>query len=236
MLNTDHIITERQMPKNIDSSLYLSNPRAQKCVVCHQKYKRTVYHYKTAHENVEVFVSRLSSEMAKIAKNGHSNVTRHLKSSLKYLKATCYFCETAKDFSTHYWLHHIRSHTGEYSNECTMCGKIVCHNTHCGYTTSKTDDFDLKDNDLHAYICRACNFLQTNEKNIHLHLQLQHEFNDITDRYDKIILLPAWCDKNQRNTTGNLSNRSFKLKIKFIIFFIHIRPWMCQKANSTCLV
>lgn len=143
--------------------------------------------------------------MAEAAKNGSHSFRRYVKSSLKYLKAICLFCETEKDFSTYYWTNHIQSHTGEYANQCCICNKIVCFKTHCGHTTAKTDDFDLKVNNLYGYICRECNYVQINEDNIQKHLLNEHEFEDLNNRYDTIMLLPSWTAGSEvySNNPGN---------------------------------
>lgn len=160
-----------------------------------------VYHYKTAHKENEVFVSRLSPEMAEIARSEQISVERHIKTWMKYLKTMCFFCETIKNFTSHYWITHIRSHTGEYSKVCTECNKTVCYGTHCGHATVEKITFDLKESDLKAFICRECNFIQIDEERIRTHLIKEHEVENTNDRYDEILLLPAWNDKNQQ--TGN---------------------------------
>lgn len=188
------------VPKNTNPNLCLSNPQSQICVLCQKSYKRTVYHYKTSHEHSEVFVSRLSPRMAEAARNGSISVKRCAKYSMKYLKTVCLFCEIEKEFSLYYWTQHIRSHTGEYANECLNCNKIVCFNTHCGKTTTKKDDFDLKISNLHAFICRECNYIQINKEKMLQHLKNEHEhayeFKDLAHKYDKIIMLPSWFEKS----------------------------------------
>lgn len=177
--------------KNIDPELHLSNPRSEICIFCEKQYKRIVNHYKTWHESDEVLVSRLSQQMADQLHAGNS-VSLHHRGHMRYLKAMCYFCETDKDFPVHYWLQHIRSHTGEYVNVCYVCGKKVCFNTHCGITTAISDDFNLRTSDLKAYICRHCNFIQIDEENIRKHIVNEHEVEDAINHYQRTVLLPAW--------------------------------------------
>lgn len=152
------------------------------------------------HPNIENFASRVSSEMAVLAKNKNQKVRKHLKHSVKYLKAMCFFCEQQKDFSTYYWLNHIRSHTGEYANECLICYKIVCFRSHCGSTTANLDEIDLRFDDLNGFICRECNFVQIEEANLQKHLTNEHGFNmDLQEHYDKIVLIPSWTAKGKEN-------------------------------------
>lgn len=182
----------RRQLKNTDPELYLVNEKSQTCVFCSGKYKRIVSHYKTIHTTEEVFVSRLSPEMAKILKNGGSSVDRILKESLKYIKTKCPLCETNWCFTTQYWVTHMRTHTGEYLNVCQVCEKHVCFNTHCGSTTSRTDDIDLRTTNLSAFMCLECNFVQIDKQNLLTHLTNQHNIDDIDNRFKEIILLPSW--------------------------------------------
>lgn len=181
----------KSIPKNIDPALYLSNPLSKMCVICNKSYRRTVYHYKTAHKDHEVFVARLSSQSAQIAEN---NVSSGSIVRSKYL-AMCYFCEDVKLFPPMYWLNHIRSHTGEYANRCTKCKQTVCFNAHCGRTTEIDEDdvINLSTTDLMAFRCLECNFVQMIENNMHKHLLEQHEFppERLESQFKPFILLPA---------------------------------------------
>lgn len=202
------------------------------CVICHKQYKRTVYHYKTSHEYAEVFVSRISPRMAEAAKNGYHPSESYVKSSLKYLKAMCLFCETEKDFSFYYWTNHIRSHTGEYANECCICNKIVCFHSHCGHTTTKKDDFDLRVNNLYGYMCLECNYVQINEHNIHQHLLNEHEFEDYHARYDTIVLLPS-CTEIKGKLFSSLVLRSKHLYNLLYLLDLDV-AFMPQNKSSRC--
>lgn len=154
-----------------------------------------VAHMKTVHEQYEVYVSRISQPMVDMAiSRALPRAIKYIKhKSTQYLKATCLFCEEDKDFMPHYWNDHIRSHTGEWGHECRLCLKNTCFYTHCSHPTSKIVEFNAYVENLYAFLCRKCNYIQLDEKNIHKHLKNEHEMkNPQLDReYQKIMLLPA---------------------------------------------
>lgn len=92
---------------------------------------------------------------------------------------------------------------GEYGNCCRLCNKRVSFNNHCGLGTLKKDNFDLRTNDLYAYRCVECNFVQTRYKNIERHLTIQHQRLTVDKKdYKKFMLMPAY----QHITEGKLCN------------------------------
>lgn len=196
--------------KNTDKDMYFGNKKTQHCVVCDKIYKRhIVHHYKMKHADIENFASRLSNEMAILARNGNQRVERHLKRSLKYIKTICFFCEQEKDFSTYYWSNHIRSHTGEYANQCLNCEQFVCYRSHCGSTTANLDEIDVKIDDLNGFICLECNFMQIDEKNLQKHIINEHGiYLDLNEHYEKILILPSWTIKEQQNDSRNKNTTS----------------------------
>lgn len=195
-----------QVPKNTNRDLHFKHKNSGVCIVCRKHMKLMVSHLKTVHPNQEVFVSRFSPQMADVARNGGNRVETFTKNSIRYISAMCFFCEMTKDFMPQYWIMHQRSHTGEYAHHCNSCKKNVCFHQHCGIATECRDIIDLKTTDLMAYICRDCNFVQIREKNMHKHLANEHGFSDYRQRYDKIMLLPAWNRQPNRvqDVPGNL--------------------------------
>lgn len=151
---------------------------------------------KTHHEEYEVYASRVSPEMAAMtkAKGGITGI-KHLKNSGQQLKAMCLFCEEERDFMPQYWIDHLRSHTGEYHRRCHLCLRPACFHMHCSFPTELIDiRLNLYVNNLYAYLCRKCNYLQIDKKNIERHLQEQHEISDQSEQkkyYRKFMLLPA---------------------------------------------
>lgn len=145
------------------------------------------------HGNCEVFISRLSEQTAQRLMESSSlslatiNRDEHDR---KRLTMECPFCEKENNFSPSYWLNHIRTHTGEYSNECFRCGKISLNSTHCGYATLK-ETFDLHVDGLMAFVCRICNYVQINEQRIRSHLEVHHDIMQPNDNdYQMITICP----------------------------------------------
>lgn len=202
------------VPKNTNRDLYFSNRISQICLICRSTYKRMVPHLKAAHDIPEVFVSRISPKMAKVARNAPNSSAFFMKGNNKCMKAMCFFCEETKDFCIQYWVQHIRSHTGEYANYCYGCKKTVCFHQHCGIITKCNDVINLKTTDLTAFICRDCNFVQISEKNLRKHLKDEHGFNNLENHYDKIVLLKAWDHSQPIQTASNHRIISGKQKLE----------------------
>lgn len=162
-----------------------------------------VHHMRTVHPEHEVFVSRLSNRMVRKAEDGIPAMRYTKGKSMQYVHALCLFCEQERHFMPHYWDDHIRSHTGEYGHECFMCIKRVCFSTHCGIPTQKVEVFNLYKENMYAFLCRKCNYIQLNEANIRKHLRTEHEIddqNDYQDYYRQITLLPSM--QNLPNSNG----------------------------------
>lgn len=99
--------------KNTDKSLFLTSVPARECPLCHKRYKRMVYHFRNAHPSYEVFVSRLSQEMATTLMHSQLPTNKYARyGGMPHLKMICPFCECEKDFFIPYWNNHIRTHTG----------------------------------------------------------------------------------------------------------------------------
>ncbi|XP_031626581.1 serine/arginine repetitive matrix protein 4-like [Contarinia nasturtii] len=187
-------------PPNTNKSLYFKSKKALTCQIC-KKYlpKRVVTHYKKSHEDSEVYVSRFSPAMAEKAKNekhGAKRIKVTDKPQKDFIKAFCFFCETKKQFPPHYWMDHIRSHTGEYAYECDSCELKSVFNSHNGHSGcngnfKKMNNDDLLRKGCEAYICRLCNYVQIDGDRLIQHLRTEHE-NGNDDQCEEIILLPAF--------------------------------------------
>lgn len=179
-----------RLVKNVDRDLIQSSAKAKVCPICNGKYARMVPHFKSAHGEFEVFVSRISPEMCEMTKKAQFKAARYLKVGGQYMRAKCAFCEKEKNFSSYYWITHFRGHTGEYSNECQICPKMTNTYSHCGVPTERKKIFDLKTTDLTAFLCELCNFVQLDKENMVGHLRNHHEIHEISDQYSIITLLP----------------------------------------------
>lgn len=178
--------------------LYLSNPeRANVCVFCYDSCTNIVNHYKKKHRTEEVYVSRISPKMADRLRGDYFDrfeAKCEKRGSVWRLQAKCFFCEFPRTFNLSYWLDHIRIHTGEYARLCTSCGTNVTSHEHCGFASELIRaPHNLASADLMCFICKSCNFVQIELKNMERHLIKQHGFqnNDLESKYDEKMLLPS---------------------------------------------
>lgn len=165
------------------------------CPICGVGYKRMVNHFKKCHADMEVFVSRISPDMAERMKSGNLfSARRYTRDDLKipqmHLKTMCLFCEQPKDFFIQYWVDHTRTHTGEYTNECILCQKVSLTYSCCGRPTLKQNKSNVYRDGLMAFICMDCNYVQIERQNMFTHLETQHHFTSFENRYQTIYLVP----------------------------------------------
>lgn len=193
--------------RNTDKTLYLCSKKAKYCPLCRKRYARMVNHMKTQHPDSEVYVSRISPRMVDFIAPENENerkFIKYVKHSYAHdmlLQTMCIFCEDEKSFSSHYWIDHVRSHTGEYGNECGICGKICSFSSHCNFPTTKIDSFNLRDEHMMAYRCNECNYVQTIPENIRTHLANQHDLYDEDERnFQVFTLLPAFRSLPKQNS------------------------------------
>lgn len=199
-LADDHVDSSVRKMKNTDKSLYLSSSRAKKCPLCQMVYKRMVSHFRREHTNYEVFVSRVSPNIAESLLQAQlpAPIKYINASGMLYLKMMCPFCGIVKDFFAPYWGSHMRTHTGEYVNKCSECCALTMSATHCGWPTAKPR-CPLNTQGLTVYICLRCNYTQINKKNIVAHLKKQHNRDDVAitsmeNEYRMVVLMPPLKD------------------------------------------
>lgn len=196
---------------NTDKMMYPNNrERANVCVFCCESFTNIVNHYKKKHSGEEVYVSRIAPKMAHRLRGDYFSrfeASCEKRGSSWKLRAKCFFCEFDRSFSLSYWMDHIRIHTGEYSRMCIdlFCGTNVMAQFHCGLPTEMAEvrHHNLATADLMCFICKHCNFVQLEQKNMDRHVIKQHgKDKEIEGHYDRIVLLPSKITINRE--TGKL--------------------------------
>lgn len=209
-----------QMPKNTNIEMYASNTKYNRlCVICNKAVYQLCYHYISQHPQSEVYISRISPKMRKIAIEGNQPVEYSTTMKISLLKAICLFCEKHKSFTLDDWLIHYASHMGQRLFECKLCrqqfytskhGHMNCISKEYRYIlTPKWDAHRLS-----AFACKLCNYVQLTAMNIAGHLEKEHDLlneNGITQNIDEITLLPASLHeltKNLPHTQSSMAEKS----------------------------
>lgn len=148
-----------------------------------------VYHLKSSHPDSEVYVSRVSPQMNDLIRKSSFTAIKFKKKNNLYLRFTCVFCEKEIDYSAYHWADHIRTHTGEYARKCCLCNKSTNLPIHCNVSTEQIYILD-KNNDLDAFICDICNYVQLDDARMVEHLRHHHD-DDENPRYSMFKILPA---------------------------------------------
>lgn len=177
---------------NTDKSLHMQNPDFKICIFCNKRFAYIVSHYKNAHSEHELRLSRLSQEMANLILHKNQQCVVKSRGNNRRVEAKCYFCASNKNFTLPYWTDHIRNHTGEYSNRCRVCNMTFPYATnHCDAKTTKIGDYLSYDCDVVGFLCLECNFFQIDEDNITRHLSAEHQFDDavLADKYKQVTFI-----------------------------------------------
>lgn len=201
-------IDSDQIPKNTNIQMYTASPKFNKsCVICKidVKHELLSYHYVREHPDSEVYISRISPKMMKIGSDGKETVEHVPSSKRTLLKALCLFCEANKAFQRDYWLIHYATHMGQNLIECKTCGLRCVYpkpsHSNCTRIEYKRI-FEPRwcGDELSAFACNICNYVQLTMMNIIEHLVKQHGIlNDdkITTNLEEITLLPGARKQNE---------------------------------------
>lgn len=176
-----------KIPKNTDKNCFYKNRQSKVCKVCRKNKEKIINHYVKMHKNSEVFISRLSPEMAvKVKKNAAK-----VQCVNNIITTFCYFCEFDLQKNIKDWLLHFTMHTGEYMYNCIKCSEKVSGSRHCQHPCLESPELALKtQDDLIAYICNDCNYIQLNKENLERHLRHEHDLNgNINACYQRIVLV-----------------------------------------------
>lgn len=149
------------------------------CVLCtfqRDDAKKLVAHYKNAHPDNEVYVSRMTDSRSESVKNSAFLAIIGDDS----VQSDCPFCDETMLMTVRNWITHFTEHTGEFEYRCTKCALLHTSNTH-----DKCDDaiaitvieHTMENGVLRAYMCRLCNFMQLGKTRMINHLSNEHHVN-----------------------------------------------------------
>lgn len=137
-----------------------------------------------------MYLARPSPKMAKKLRNRSESFTRAPNS--QNIAGICYFCEKPDKMSLLDWKEHLMFHTGEINR---------FENSTFGST-----------NDVSAFICDLCNFVQMDRIAIEKHLMVEHEMNGvltIPGYYSEVTLVPNM-------TSLKLTSKANEKRLKFV--------------------
>lgn len=179
------------------------------CILCQCKpNKSIVAHYVNDHPNNEIYVSRLTSDVADAFLQKQIIRTSVTKRNQKSYETICPFCKQFKGQNKGGWIHHLTTHTGEYGYFCPKCNarNAMISKTHrCDkggniIRMEKIAGFIKCDDDnINAFMCKLCNYVQFNKQHIIEHLKVQHELvDDINSNLLEITLIKICGPKTKR--------------------------------------
>lgn len=132
---------------------------------------------------------RLPIEIAKKIKN-HLSVILKAKSNVSgQIAAFCLFCNQKLEMGFCAWKLHFLKHTKEAEFYCTGCNVSLpsIKSEHCmGYEMFETFS---SGNDLMAFMCNICNYIQVNMHRVIEHITQQHA-NRPENHMERVLLLP----------------------------------------------
>lgn len=199
--------------KNVNKKQFCGSTSAKFCHICKKDFvKRIVRHYKEHHKDSEVYASRFSPKSAAEVQNDtEAYVIRYNRNS--YVRAKCYFCDAIIEHMPNYWKQHYTLHTGEFMFHCETCNEQQADHTHSHPVIKTVENHNFL-NDLVAYICVKCNYVQLNENNVVAHLRNEHEIQEenVEEFYKEITLLPSkeqWLHEDRNIGNKNVQHLLF---------------------------
>ncbi|XP_031639061.1 zinc finger protein 271-like, partial [Contarinia nasturtii] len=162
-------IVEWDDVKNIDPNVIYAKHRFQ-CRLCKTLETNVILHYKKVHAEFELLISRPSPTMAEKIRRRTENFiyTPHFDQ----ISGICFFCELPRSLSLTEWKKHILYHTGEMEPNTS---------------------FDVFSGaQLTAFMCKLCNYIQTDQNRLTKHLRKEHKKcgGEIAIGFEQIILIP----------------------------------------------
>lgn len=166
-----------------------------KCTMCPYKdmveWKKLTKHYIRKHPDTEIAHSRLAERFKLdeiIANPMCSTVTDRM-----LIKSMCLFCDQYYCLNSSKWEKHFVSHTGECPFECRKCGSKLFDDLHKRCNSKNNiainGPHEFKENKLYGYVCKLCNFVQLDKKNISKHIDNQHQAMQNEESVAEIFLI-----------------------------------------------
>uniref|UniRef100_A0A2M4A8G9 Putative serine/threonine-protein kinase n=1 Tax=Anopheles triannulatus TaxID=58253 RepID=A0A2M4A8G9_9DIPT len=175
------------------------------CSLCSYRGGEIIDHYLSKHKQNEVFVSRISPRQSDIVRKLpiplHDSEKNVSKNGLDPFTRFCCFCEKNLVLTYKEWIEHIAQHTGEY--EFNREAKTV---------KKPFVEIKFQNNNILAYICDRCNYVQTRLSAMENHLMQQHiSLEDGTSAKSTECIRFAVCRLNVESTS--IENKT-NLKLK----------------------
>lgn len=147
--------------QNINPDVYYKNQST--CLLCGVKENFLAHHYAKYHHESEVFVARLSPQMAEKLRSQNEKFIIKPYSRKMGMCGLCYFCEENKTMGRVGWREHILRHTSEKGYACSQChGEFTLKNEHenkkCDGNPVDISKANSSDGSLVGFMCQECNY------------------------------------------------------------------------------
>lgn len=194
-----------ELKSNTDSRVTQTN---SKCTMCPYKdlvgWRKLTKHYIRKHPGTEIAHSRLAERF-----NLDQIIVNPVSSTINdrmLIKSICLFCDQFYGLNSSKWEKHFVSHTGECPFECRKCGSKLFDDLHKRCNSKNniaiSGPHEFKENKLCGYVCKICDFVQLNKKNIFNHIESQHQAMPTEESIIEIFLINV----TETETSSNSSN------------------------------
>ncbi|XP_055856688.1 uncharacterized protein LOC129919731 [Episyrphus balteatus] len=175
--------------KNTNPEYHTKSDYSNCCVICKEKARFIAPHYLLAHNDSEVYTSRLPQAVLEDIKLNIGNRAFYSipkKPQIAY-QYNCPFCDFKSAQTLRGWMEHFTIHTGEYGQKCSKCFKAMNSASYLSDHLKKScpgakkinrDPINLRGLGINGYVCQLCNFTQMLQGNVVRHLKIHHSLED----------------------------------------------------------
>lgn len=168
-----------------------------KCTMCPYEdldgWKKLTKHYIRKHPGTEIAHSRLA-ERFKLNEIIASPISSTVDNRMQ-IKSICLFCDQCYCLNSSKWEKHFVSHTGECPFECRVCKSKLFDDLHKRCNSQNNilinGPHEFTENKMYGYVCKLCNFVQLDKKNILKHIDSQHQAMPNEESIAEIFLINA---------------------------------------------